>query len=101
VLITNSQFATSGVRRWAAQACILLVLLMAAVEAIHAHPEASRARASSPCAICISVHANAPVVAFHRLPTLSAVETVAIPFQAQGTGIVKEISLFIRPPPAL
>lgn len=83
-----------------AQACVLLLLLMVGVEAIHAHRDAPRARASSPCAICITVHANAPAVTFHPLPTLSTFETVALVLQKQGKGIVKEISLFIRPPPA-
>jgi hypothetical protein len=98
--MTTDQFGKSGARRWAARACIFLVLLMVGVEATHAHRDAASPRTSSPCAICISVHANAPAVAFHPLPTLSALETLAIAFQAQGKGIVKEISLFIRPPPA-
>jgi hypothetical protein len=100
-LLKAGQFGKSSVRRCTAYACVLLVLLMVGVEAIHAHPDAPHAKASSPCAICISVHANAPAVTFHPLPTLSAVETVAMAFQAQGKGIVKEISLFIRPPPVL
>jgi hypothetical protein len=98
--MTTGQFGKSGLRRWAARICILLVLLMVGVEATHAHPDAASPRTSSPCAICISVHANAPAVAFHPLPTLSALETVAIAFQENGKGILREISLFIRPPPA-
>jgi len=99
-VISNSQFGKSSLRRWLAQSCVLLVLLMTGVEATHAHSVAS-ARVSSPCAICISVHANAPAATFHPLPTLCTLETVAIPFRVEGKGIVKEISLFIRPPPAV
>jgi hypothetical protein len=98
-VIRNRQFGESHLRRWAAQSCVLLVLLMIGVEATHAHPDAASARASSPCAICISAHAKAPVATFHALPTLSTLETLSIPFQVEGKGLVKEISLFIRPPP--
>jgi hypothetical protein len=97
-LISSSQFASRGIRQWAL-ACVLLALLMVGVEATHVHPDAASARTSSLCAICISVHANAPAVAFHPLPALTAVETVAIAFQTEGKSILKEITLFIRPPP--
>ena len=87
--------------RGAALACILLVLLMTGVEATHAHSDVVAAKSSSPCAICISVHANAPAVTVYVLPTLSTLETVAVPFGAEGKGIDREISLVIRPPPAV
>lgn len=83
-----------------ALSCIALALFMTGLEATHAHSDAAVSHNSSPCVICISVHANAPAVTFHPLPTLAALETLAVPFQAEGKGIVKEISLFTRPPPA-
>jgi hypothetical protein len=86
-------------RRWMALGCMVLVLVFAGLEATHAHLDAKLARSSGPCAVCISVHANAPAVTFHPFPTLLAVELVTIPFQAEGHGIAAELALFIRPPP--
>ena len=100
-VIRKSHFGKSRLQRWAAQSCVFLVLLMVGVEATHAHPDIAGPRASSPCAICISVHANAPAATIHALPTLSLLETLAIPFEVEGKGIVQEVSLFIRPPPAV
>jgi hypothetical protein len=100
VLIGNTQLEKSSLWRWTALTCVLLVVLMTGVEAVHAHSGVPNGRTSSSCAICISVHANAPAVSYHPLPTLAAVEMVAIPFQTQGKGISAELSLFIRPPPA-
>lgn len=99
-VISTSQFGKS-VLRWAALGCIFLVLLMTGVEAIHAHSDVASGRGSSPCAICFSVHANAPAITCHVLPTLSAVEALSVAFRPEGKGIVKEISLFIRPPPVV
>jgi hypothetical protein len=79
---------------------VFLVLLVAGVEATHAHSEVANVR-SSPCAICLSVHANAPSITLHLLPTLSALETLVQPSLMQGHGIQTEISLFTRPPPSL
>jgi hypothetical protein len=100
VLIGNTQLGSSRLWRWTALTCILLVILMTGVESVHAHSGVPNGRTSSSCAICISVHANAPVVVYHPLPTLAAVEMVAIPFQTEGKGTSTELSLFIRPPPA-
>jgi hypothetical protein len=85
-------------RCWAALTCIVLVLLLSAIEATHAHSDVSSVR-SSPCAICLSVHGNAPAITYHPLPTLSALETLALPAVAESHGILQELSLFIRPPP--
>ena len=95
----TTQFERSRWMRWIALSCIALALFMTGLEATHAHSDAV-AQNSSPCVICISVHANAPAVTFHPLPTLAALETLSVPYQAEGKGIVKEISLFTRPPPA-
>jgi hypothetical protein len=88
-------------KRWASLGCLVLALLMATLEATHAHSGPGSARATSHCAICISVHANAPAIAFHPLPTLCALEAATTPLEPEGRGIIKEISLFVRPPPAV
>jgi hypothetical protein len=95
----EGQFEHGRWQRCMALGCILLVLLFAGLEATHMHPDARLARSSEPCAVCISVHANAPAVTFHPLPTLLAVESLAVPFRVEHKGISKELRLFIRPPP--
>lgn len=99
-VIGNGQLENPRWQRWIALGCIVLVALFAGLEATHAHSDAQPARSSSPCAVCISVHANAPAVTSHPLPVLFTAEAVAIPFRAEGHGIAAEIALFIRPPPA-
>src|SRR5437899_999114 len=95
-----SQFETGQVKRLIALSCILMVLAMAGLEATHAHAEAAAPRNSRPCAICVSVHANAPTVTFQSLPVLFAVDVVAIPFLTEGKSTAPELILFIRPPPS-
>ncbi len=97
----NGQLETFALRRWTALGCILLAVAFAVLGAIHAHSDAQPACGSAPCAVCISVHANAPAVTSHPLLILFAAETVAIPFRAEGHGIAAEPTLFIRPPPAV
>jgi hypothetical protein len=81
--------------------CLFLVLAFAGLEATHAHSDAQLARSSSPCALCISVHANSPAVTSHALPVVFAVEAVTLPFRAQGHVVAAELTIFIRPPPAI
>ena len=88
-------------RQWIGSSCILLVLVFAGLEATHAHVDARRVQNSEPCAFCVSVHANTPVITVHPLPTLRAVEMVAIPFQTEGKSAAPELTFFIRPPPAV
>jgi len=99
-VITKSQRGTSLLRRLTALTCISLVLLLAGLEATHAHSDVASVR-SSPCAICLSVHANAPAITLLVMPTLSALETLVTPSLIEGHGIQREISLFTRPPPVL
>lgn len=87
-------------QRWMALGCMLLILLLAGLEATHAHSDFQPARGSSQCAVCVSVHANAPAVTPQPLPVLFAVEAVAVPFRAEGHSIAAEIAIFIRPPPS-
>lgn len=101
VIRSNQLVAKTSLKRSLALNCILLVLLITGVEAMHAHTVAPRATTSSPCGICLSVHTNAPAVAFHPLPTLSTLETFTVVFQTETRGIAQKLALFIRPPPAL
>jgi hypothetical protein len=87
-------------RRFAAVGCIVLVLLLSGIEATHAHSDVASV-SSSPCALCLSVQGNAPAITCHVLPTLSAVETLVSPEMTETHGILRELSLFIRPPPAV
>ncbi|MGE5324744.1 MAG: hypothetical protein ACM3SW_17895 [Actinomycetota bacterium] len=96
----NSQREASFLKRLAALGCISLVLWLAGLEALHAHHEVASVR-STPCAICLSVHANAPAVTLLALPTLAELEILAAPSLIESHGIQREISLFTRPPPAI
>src|SRR5215813_8754514 len=78
--------------------CVLLLLVFAGLEATHAHADAKMQTA--PCAICVSVHANAPAITVHVLPILQPVATTPVPFEAEGKSIILGSDLFIRPPPA-
>lgn len=86
-------------RRFAAVAAIVLVLVLSGIEATHAHSDVASV-SSSPCALCLSIQGNAPAITSHVLPTLSAIETLALPDMAESHGILRELSLYIRPPPA-
>jgi hypothetical protein len=90
----------NGWQRSMALICLFLVLAFAGLEATHAHSDAQMARSSSPCTLCISVHASSPAVVAHNVPIIFAVEAVTLPLRAEGTGIAVELTLFIRPPPA-
>ena len=97
----KSQLETGSWQRWLALGCITLVLVFCALEATHAHSDARPSRNSVPCTLCISGHAKALGVSFHAAPLLVAVEIVPVPFFAEGKNIGPELTLFIRPPPAV
>jgi len=100
-VVRISQFETGQLKRFLALGCILMAMVMAALEATHAHADATAARSSRPCAICVSVHANAPTVTFQSLPVLYTVDVVAIPSLTEGKSTAPELTLFIRPPPSV
>jgi hypothetical protein len=99
-VFSQSQLESGKFQRRVALTGILLALLLTGLEATHAHSDAAVSRISAPCAICLSVQANAPAATFHFLPALYPVATVAVayPMEAKGTGA--ELRLFIRPPPS-
>jgi hypothetical protein len=94
------QFENRKLIRLIAMVCIVLALFMAGLEATHSHSDDAVARSSSPCVICLSVHANAPTVTVYLLLVFHSVEAFTIPYETQGKSAISELSLFIRPPPA-
>jgi len=88
--------------RLLALSCIVLALFMCGLEAMHAHSDAvSASPNSSPCVICLSVHAKAPTVSVQILPVFHALESIAVPYQSEGKSAAADLTLFIRPPPAV
>jgi len=96
----TSQFETRKLMRLIAMVCIVLALFVAGLEATHSHSDSAVARNSSPCVICLSVHANAPTVTVYLLLVFHSVEAFTVPYETQGKSAISELSLFIRPPPA-
>jgi len=96
----TSQFETRKLMRLMALVCIVLALFVAGLEATHSHSDSTVARNSSPCVICLSVHANAPTVTVYLLLVFHSVEAFTVPYETQGKSAISELSLFIRPPPA-
>jgi|SRR5690349_19744162 len=85
---------------WTTFLCLVLVLTFTALESTHSHPDASASGRSGSCAVCISVHANAPALTVHTFQVLLSIERVADPLLVRGNAAAAIISLFIRPPPA-
>jgi len=94
------QFETRKLMRLIAMVCIVLALFVAGLEATHSHSDAAIARHSTPCVICLSVHANAPTVTVYLLLVFHSVEAFTVPYETQGKSAISELRLFIRPPPA-
>jgi Kef-type K+ transport system membrane component KefB len=100
MLVGTTQVESRKLMRFIALLCIVLALFVAGLEATHSHAEATVARNSSPCVICLSVHANAPTVTVYLLLVFHSVEAFTLPYETQGKSAISELSLFIRPPPA-
>jgi hypothetical protein len=100
MLVGATQVESRKLMRLIAMVCIVLALFVAGLEATHSHSEAAVARNSSPCVICMSVHANAPTVTVYLLLVFHSVEAFTLPYETQGKSAISELSLFIRPPPA-
>jgi hypothetical protein len=96
----TSQFESRKLMRVVALLCIALALFMGVLEATHSHSDSAVARNSSPCVICLSVHANAPTVTVYLLLVFHSVEAFTVPYETHGKSAISELSLFIRPPPA-
>jgi hypothetical protein len=100
MLVGATQAESRKLMRLIAMVCIVLALFVAGLEATHSHSEAAVAQNSSPCVICLSVHANAPTVTVYLLLVFHSVEAFTVPYETQGKSAISELSLFIRPPPA-
>ena len=97
----KNQPETSRWQRLIALSCISLVLLFAGIAATHFHSDNQIPCSSRSCTICISLHSNAPALTSHSLHVLFAIDSVAVPFVAEGEGFPVERAFFIRPPPAV
>jgi hypothetical protein len=97
--IQRSQPEFGRLMRLVALSCIVLALFMSGLEAMHAHSDAAASSNSSPCVICLSAHANTPVVTVYLLSISYAVEAVAVPYESEGKSAISDLALFIRPPP--
>ena len=100
MLLGTTQVESRKVMRFIALLCIVLALFVAGLEATHSHSDAAVAQNSSPCVICLSVHANAPTVTVYLLLVFHSVEAFTVPYETKGKSAISELSLFIRPPPA-
>jgi hypothetical protein len=100
-VILEGQLGSSRSRRLIALGCLSLILLFAGLAATHFHSDAQIACGSRPCAVCITVHANAPVIAAQSLHVAFAIDSMAAPFVAEGKGFAMVRAFFIRPPPAV
>jgi hypothetical protein len=98
--LTAQQFGVKPAIRIVALSCVALLLFIAGAEAVHNHSDGAAARSSAPCMICVTAHAKAPTLAIHLLPTLHAVEAIAILPESEGKSAISELQLFIRPPPS-
>jgi len=84
--------------RWVALVCLLLVIALSSLEAIHAHSDRSTT-AGPPCLICLSAHAKTPASTVRLLPVLVRVEVLAAPSDAREDSLAARLELFSRPPP--
>ena len=100
MLLGTTQVESRKLMRFIALLCIVLALFVAGLEATHSHSDAAVAQNSSPCVICLSVHANAPTVTVYLLLVFHSVEAFTVPYETEGKSAISELSLFIRPPPA-
>jgi hypothetical protein len=91
----------SSVTRWTAVVCLLLVGLVAAVQAVHYHPN-EPANDARHCKICQVAHASAetgPVTQLFVGLTISVI--VVYSDDADPKPVPDTFSLFSRPPPSL
>jgi hypothetical protein len=95
------QLGKRALPRCIAVACILIALLFAGLEATHIHGAARSGNAGSPCAVCISAHANAPLAAPQSIPVILTSALLVVPYDVDVKGVPVELTLFIRPPPTV
>jgi hypothetical protein len=99
--LTAQHFGVKPAMRIVALSCVALLLFIAGAEAVHNHSDGAVPRNSAPCMICVTAHAKAPTLAIHLLPTLHAVESIAVLPETEGKSAISDLRLFIRPPPTV
>ena len=86
--------------RAGAVACVLLVIFIGTVSAVHAHPDTSKAPEHS-CSICALAHSGVVAVTVSTpAPVLARYTVDATPAAGPRT-LLLVYSLYIRPPPAV
>lgn len=99
-MIEHGKFGETKLRRCIALFCLLLVVVLTSTEAVHIHPDSAISRDGARCLLCLSLHANAPVVTAQPLPVQFAVAMMAVTYEVRAQGIASRLELFTRPPPA-
>src|SRR6266851_3880422 len=101
-MVTASQFGMRRLQRWAASACVVLMLLIVGMEAVHAHSQASASNGSGICLLCVSAQTSAPVASITAVETLLiAIGVIAAVPERRRQTTLAALPLFIRPPPAI
>lgn len=86
--------------RAGAVACVLLVIFIGTVSAVHAHLETSKAPEHS-CSICALAHSGVVAVAISTPVPVFARSAVGLTAAVGLRSLLLVSSLYIRPPPAV
>src|SRR5260221_10177638 len=86
--------------RASAVVCVLLVLFIGLVAAVHSHPNASRAPERS-CSVCALAHAGVVPVALSTPVPVFASSAVYVTRADSPRSLLLVSSLYIRPPPVV
>ena len=90
--------ALTMARRVSAVICLLLVLFVGFVSAVHSHSQASRTPERA-CSVCVLVHAGVvPVVISTPVPVFAS-SPVHVTRAVSPQSLLVVASLYIRPPP--
>jgi len=94
------QRALTMTRRASAVICVLLVLFIGFVAAVHSHPDNSRADERS-CSVCVLAHAGVVPVALSAPVPVFASSAVHLTRTVSPLSLLFVSSLYIRPPPVV
>ena len=96
-----SPAGTTRKQRFAALVCILLVLLLLGVEAVHSHSLTAGVSTSNICLLCNSAQTTVPVTAMVSQISLIALGTLAVARELKRQPQLAGLEVFIRPPPTV
>lgn len=82
--------------RWAAIACVLLLVLAATVQIAHSHP---LTRTADHCSICLALHSALPAEVTHAVCPHGFTGQGTLPYVPLAPARCWNHSLAIRPPP--